>query len=54
MCVKAAALRRGFALGQLRAYPIGTTQSKRSSLGAFAEKGRKRIDFRGWTRAKNT
>ena len=30
MCVKAAALRRGF-LGQLRAYPIGTTQSKRSS-----------------------
>ena len=40
MCVKAAALRRGFALGQLRAYPIGTTQSKRSSHGAFAERER--------------
>jgi hypothetical protein len=31
------ALHRGFALGQLRARPIGSIQSKRRSRGTFAE-----------------
>ena len=45
MCVKAAALRRGFALGQLRAYPIDTTQSKRKLARRLCGKGEKENRF---------